>query len=143
MEELKAWEGKQKFFKDGNPEVYGYFNWRTWKRMTKWERGMWTPFSQVGKHPIPKEVIDFKEKELELEAAKKRISELEAAAKNVVDATIEERPDDWVEDTGGELTEEEQKDKVKAQLDDLGIRYSHNSKLSTLQKKLDDAINSE
>lgn len=39
--------------------------------------------------------------------------------------------------------EEAEKDEIKAKLKELGIRFTHNSKLETLRKKLADADNPE
>ena len=146
---MKEWTGKQKFFKDGNPEVFKYFNYRVWSRMTEPERAQWTPFSEVELAPIPKEVIDFKEKENELSKAKAKIAELERMISEDHEKEIanddlgDAKPPEDVTNETYELTEEEEKEKIKAQLSDLGIKYSHNSKLETLRKKLNDALDSE
>lgn len=125
MKKEEAWKGKKKFFKDGNPEVYGGFNYITWSRMTVHEREMWTPFDEVEMAPIPKEVIDFQNKE------------------KPEQKLLDEETADVTKDTGGELSEEDIKNKIKAQLDDLGVKYTHNMKLSTLEKRLDDAVDPE
>lgn len=160
VKQKKSWEGKRKFVKkddegNPNPEVFKYFNGIVWYRMTEQERDLWTAYEDIEMATISKEVIDFEAKEAELEEAKKQIAELQSMVKegHVAEVThaVADEPameavsytTDVTEDTGGELSEDEQKDKIKAELDDLGIRYSHNSKLSTLQKKLNDATNPE
>ena len=117
MEEVKkdkSWEGKKKFFKDGDPNVHRGFNFWTWKRMTDNEKAAWTEFSEVQKAPIPKEVIEFKEKE----AVK--------TAHKPADPEANEELDD-----------------VRAELKERGIKFAYNSKLETLQKKLADATDPE
>ena len=124
MEEVKkdkSWEGKKKFFKDGDPNVHRGFNFWTWKRMTDNEKAAWTEFSAVQKAPIPKEVIEFKEKEAE---------------KAVVIP-------DYLEDKDIEVSEITTIEVVRAELKKLGIKFAYNSKLETLQKKLADATNPE
>jgi hypothetical protein len=106
---------RKKYYKDGNPDVFRYFNERVWKMMTERERAMWTPFSEADVAPISKEVIEFKKKR-------------------------EEAHDDLA-DVPGVIVDE--RDIVKTQLTNLGIKYSHNSKLETLKKKLADATNTE
>ena len=158
---MEEWTGKKKFMKRDDqgvpdPFVFKHFNYLTWKRMVDREREKWVAYDEAELAPIPMEVIDFKEKMSELVEAKKRIAELEGLVKKgheeeINDDSFPDSPpddtepinNDVTEDTGGELTEEEQKDKIKAQLDDLGVKYTHNMKLSTLRKKLDDAVNPE
>jgi len=165
--DVDAWEGKRKYYKvglDGSPilDAYNFFNYRTYKSMTDSERDRWMAEKDIDAAPIPAEVIDFKNKLKENAELKQRIAELEGLLKKeeaeevmedfkYADAEMNDKididddlakPSDVTTDTF-ELPEEEKKDKVKAQLDDLGIRYSHNSKLSTLEKKLQDATNPE
>ena len=111
-EKDKSWEGKKKFFKDGDPNVHRGFNFWTWKRMTDNEKAAWTEFSAVQKAPIPKEVIEFKEKEANSKESDEEFKPY------VRDSEIEE---------------------VRAKLKELGIKFAYNSKLETLQKKLADA----
>ena len=112
---VPSWEGKKKMFKDGDPDVFRGFNFQTWKNMTDGERAMWTEFSEVARAPIPKEVIDFKKKT--------------------------EIPKDF-EDEEVEVSVDEL-EAVKVELVERGIKFSYNSKLETLKKKLADADNTE
>jgi len=121
------WEGRKRFFKDGNPEVYKNFNSRVWNMMTEYERAMWTPFSEADLAPISKEVIEFEEQEVLPQKEYTRGPE-----KKYVPPM---RDDD--------IAVEDEREKIKQKLKDLDIKFSHNSKLETLQKKLEDATNQE
>jgi len=115
---VPSWEGKKKMFKDGDPDVFRGFNFQTWKNMTDGERAMWTEFSEVARAPIPKEVIDFKKKTEPL------------------------IPKDF-DDEEVEVDEPDELKAVKDELVERGIKFSYNSKLETLKKKLADADNTE
>ena len=128
---VPSWEGKKKMFKDGDPDVFRGFNFQTWKNMTEGERAMWTEFSEVARAPIPKEVIDFKAK---VKAANQPASKA---------ATIKAALDDIVEDLNDQAEEVLEIAELKAELTERGIKFSHNSKLETLKKKLADADNTE
>ena len=136
---VPSWEGKKKMFKDGDPDVFRGFNFQTWKNMTEGERAMWTEFSEVARAPIPKEVIDFKRKSGKVETANQQ------DAKEVVEIThVTEIPEEEGKVTTATYNDEEaEKTLIKAELEERGIKYSHNSKLETLQKKLADADNTE
>ena len=121
-EKVPSWEGKKKMFKDGDPDVFRGFNFQTWKNMTEGERAMWTEFSEAARAPIPKEVIDFKRKSGKVETANTYTRE------NV---------------SSYETDEPDELEAVKAKLVERGIKFSYNSKLETLQKKLADADNTE
>lgn len=127
-EKVSKFEGKRKMFKDGDPDVFRGFNWLTWKSMTDGERAMWTEFSEVARAPIPKEVIDFEKK---VKAAN------QPDAKEVAEIHDVFKDEDIDRETPDEI------DMVRAELKERGIKYSHNSKIETLQKKLADADNTE
>lgn len=127
---MEKWSGTKVFCKVDPligvmPEIYKKFTWLNWKRMVSREKEKWVPEDKIDEQPIPKEVIDFKKKEDEY------TSKLQAAMKEIeaLKAQLSEPKDD--------------REKIKAELDDLGVRYSHNSKLETLKKKLDNAVNPE
>ena len=105
---------KTKRYKDGNKDVHREFNDATWKNMTEREKAMWTEFSEDDLAPIPKEVIEFKEKQ-PVETIKAEI--------------VTEPPAD----------EQDEKAIIKEELRRLGIRYAPNSKLETLKAKLESA----
>jgi len=127
-EKVSKFEGKRKMFKDGDPDVFRGFNWLTWKSMTDGERAMWTEFSEVARAPIPKEVIDFEKK---------------VKAANQPDAKEVAEIPDVFEDEDIDRETPDEIDMVRAELKERGIKYSHNSKIETLQKKLADADNTE
>jgi hypothetical protein len=128
MEKKKEapWTSQKKMFKDGDPNVFRNFNWLTWKNMTEGERAMWTEFSEVQRAPIPKEVIDFQKKVKAANKPKEKVL----------------MPDVF-EDEDIDMETPDEIDQLKAELKDRGIYFHPNSKLETLQKKLDDADNSE
>jgi len=121
----------KKYFKDGNPEVYGFFNDTTWKKLTDREKAMWTPYSEVDHAPIPEEVLEFSRSREETDDKDTRIAELEAKL-----AKVEVEPKE-------EPSEEEKKKALIAELKGKGLKASMNYKLETLEKKLQDADNSE
>ena len=135
----KSWEGKKKFYKGGDPNVHRGFNWWTWSRMTDPEKAQWTEFSEVEKAPIPKEVIEFKEKI----AKKAEVSPSETDDYINVPGEKTYKPVMDVDEPEPLQGEEQAKAAIKAKLKELDIKYSHNSKLETLQKKLADATNPE
>ena len=139
MEKAKPtpWEGKKKMFKDGDPDVFRGFNWQTWKNMTEGERSMWTESSEIARAPISKEVLDFKKKE--------KIAGLNhVAAEEILNEVISEKNAEAEEAFASKATLKlTELDKVKAELVERGIKFSYNSKLETLQKKLADADNTE
>ena len=120
MEKKKEvpWTDRKKMYKDGNLDVFRMFNWMTWKNMTEGERAMWTEFSEVARAPIPRETIEFNKK-------------VKAANEPAATVPIEEVVIDKI------------KSALQAKLKERGIKFSHNSKLETLEKKLADADNPE
>ena len=141
-EKVPSWEGKKKMFKDGDPDVFRGFNFQTWKNMTEGERAMWTEFSEVARAPIPKEVIDFK--------AKVKAANKPAVQEVTHPISLEEVETEFTTATytreNVSSYETEEPDELKAVKDELverGIKFSYNSKLETLKKKLADADNTE
>jgi ClpP class serine protease len=121
------WTEKKLMYKDGNVDVFRYFNWETWKRMVEGERAMWTELNESTPAPISKEVIEFNKK----------------ATKPITDAAGQQVGTE-VTTTGGVIDiMEAEKDIIKKQLKELGIRFTHNSKLETLKKKLLEALRKE
>jgi len=134
---VPSWEGKKKMFKDGDPDVFRGFNFQTWKNMTDGERAMWTEFSEVARAPIPKEVIDFKKKEFKKIAGLNHVAAEEILNELISEKNAESNPLSTHND------EEAAKTLIKEELTERGIKFSHNSKLETLKKKLADADNTE
>ena len=156
-EKVPSWEGKKKMFKDGDPDVFRGFNFQTWKNMTDGERAMWTEFSEVARAPIPKEVIDFK-------AKVKAANQPDGLTDPVSLEEWETKHKDRTRELGDEMlakkaengefgdlkgksapifthnNEEAAKTLIKEELTERGIKFSHNSKLETLQKKLYDSF---
>ena len=133
---VPSWEGKKKMFKDGDPDVFRGFNFQTWKNMTEGERAMWTEFSEVARAPIPKEVIDFKKK---VKAANKPTVQEVTHPISLEDVEAEFTTATYTYETD----EPDELETVKAELVERGIKFSYNSKLETLKKKLADADYSE
>jgi hypothetical protein len=126
------WTEQKLMYKDGNVDVYRKFNWETWKRMTADERAMWTELNENTPAPISKEVIEFNNK-----AAKQFEND------NMPFAAIAPTPKVGTGDGGVLDIVEAEKEELKAKLKELGIRFTHNSKLATLKKKLANADNPE
>ena len=124
------WTEQKVMYKDGNVEVYRKFGWETWKRMTEDERAMWTELSEDTPAPISKEVIEFNKKQGEVIEVTHPVS-IENPEVIVTTATYSEE------------AKNEEIDSLRAELKARGIRFTHNSKLVTLQKKLADANDSE
>jgi len=136
-EKETPWTEQKVLYKDGNVDVYRKFGWETWKRMTEDERAMWTEFSEATPAPISKEVIDFNEK-IVAKANKPKPKAVEVSVDELTE--IPDVFEDEDIDTSKSLSEIEQ---VRAELKERGIKFAYNSKLETLQKKLDDADNTE
>jgi len=122
-----------KYFKDGDPEVYRYFNNETWKRMTAKEKAMWTPYSEAEQAPIPEAVLEFN-KAREPDAADLKAALKQAITEEVIIPS---------EDASEPEDEKAAKELLIAELKSKGIKANMNYKLETLQKKLEDANNSE
>lgn len=129
-------EEKKKYFKDGQPELYGFFSDEEMRHWTPREKAMWTPYSQVDEAPIPKEVLDFnrlrEEKDAEIVRLKAQLEakeEPKTADNTVASKTV--------------ITEDEKKKALIAQLAEKGIKATMNFKVETLEKKLQDANNTE
>ena len=155
------WTDRKLMYKDGNVDVYRYFNWETWKRMTAGERAMWTEFSEATPAPISKEVIEFNKKQKdwqdkELGAIDENA--IKKAAAKAVRKKAEKEADEFLEkhkdktrDVGDEMLRRQHAEiiydkelkAIKAKLKERKIKFAGNSKLETLQKKLADADNTE
>ena len=113
----------RKYYRDGNKDVYHYFNEGRFKNLSKSDRARWTPAGDDERAIIPKEVIDFMEEE--------------GIPAKPDPCCKENTPDPCCK----ESIEDDPKAILKAQLDDLGIRYSHNAGIKRLSEQLEDATN--
>ena len=141
------WTEQRLMYKDGNVDVYRYFNWETWKRMTVDERAMWTEASEATPAPISLETIDFNKK-LAAKADKivKPKPEVVEVSVDEIDTSepLTDAAGQQVGTVKGKLSKiEEARMGLKAELTKRGIRFTHNSKFETLRKKLADADNPE
>ena len=129
---------KTKYFKDGNPDIYKYFNDVIWKRLTDAEKAKWTPYSEAEQAPIPQEVLDFQEERKTLEA---ELAELKAQVKANKTKVEPEPVDEPEPESVNELTLEPDQERVLLleECRKRGIKVTHNMKLETLKKKLEDA----
>ena len=141
MEKKKEtpWTEKKLMYKDGNVDVYRYFNWETWKRMTEGERAMWTESSEATPAPISAEVIDFNKK-IAAEADK-IITPKSKVVEVTHPITISDEKTELI--TATYKVDTTEIDIMRAELKERGIKFAYNSKLSTLKKKLADADNTE
>ena len=124
-------------------DVYRKFNWETWKRMTEGERAMWTEASEATPAPISKEVIDFNKKIAD------KFPEHKDKTRDAGDEMLRKQSGSTFSvdpkfATGGVIDiVEAEKDAIKKELKKRKIKFTHNSKLETLKKKLADADNTE
>jgi hypothetical protein len=114
-EKDESWEGKKTFYKDGLLEAYKTFTFKQWKNMVERERAMWTEYTENEKAPIPKETIEFEEKQ-------------QAPPPTQPLPTTPASPDPDVEI---ELIREE--------LRRRGVRFAYNTGLPKLKEKLAEA----
>lgn len=114
------WTNRKLMYKDGNVDVYRYFNWETWKRLTADERAMWTESSEATPAPISKEVIDFKEKEAE------KSPEHKDKTRDLSDEKLRKQEAAW----------EKEKVAIKVELKELEVRFAYNAGLDNLREKL-------
>jgi len=128
------WTEQKTLYKDGNVDVYRKFGWETWRRMTEDERAMWTELNESTPAPISKEVIEFEKKESEVTEVTHPVS---TENPEVVATYTNDEPLTIHNDVEAART------LLKAELKERGIRFSPNSKLETLKKKLADADNPE
>ena len=160
MEKKKEtpWTDRKLMYKDGDPDIFRKFTWLTWKNMTEGERAMWTELSSATRAPIPKETIEF---EKTVKAANKpeasTVTEFKEDLKERTDKmrgldaeTVKEKEDKQAKDfyiravsENSDKFAEVKIEELRAELKERGIRFTHNSKLKTLQKKLADADNPE
>ena len=106
--------------------------------MTEGERAMWTELSSAARAPIPKETIEF---ERTVKAANKPDALVDPVSLGEWEAKHnDEAKEAFAPKATLKLSEI---DKLRAELQERGIKFAYNSKLGTLQKKLADADNPE
>ena len=138
---------KKRYYKNGDPELYNHFSEDEVKNWTEREKALWHPYSDVEQAPIPEEVINFQEKQINeqrdtLSQKDKEIADLKKKLDEAKKTDVIDVHDDLGEPQKEEPpTEEQQKKMVMEELRAKGIRFAPNSKLETLQKKLQDADN--
>jgi hypothetical protein len=119
---------RQKYIKDGNPDWFTFFNSETYDSMTEAQKIHWSPATDGIMEHIPDDVLNFMPNSnlppLPIEDKAPEVLEKKAAP---VEAVADVK----------ELTQEQEKNLIKAELDKLGIRYAWNAGLENLKSKLD------
>lgn len=150
---MKNPDTRRKFYKDGNPELYKSFSELAWKNMTAKEKEMWTPAEENEEAAIPKEVLDFAQKnssvitkDKEIDELKERVSileaENEALQKQCEDACKRPEPTRKKKESKESIKVDTEETKVKLiqeELRKMGVKFAWNAKLDNLQAKLDKA----
>ena len=94
---------RKKYYRNGDPLYYTYFNDRTWDSMTEEQKALWTPADDIEEQAIPQEVTEFmkepkvsprmtedktiKSQEKEIEDLKRQLNELHALYEKAVEMT--------------------------------------------------------
>lgn len=133
---------RRKYIKDGNPELYTYFNDEVFKRLSPRQRSHWTLAEDItGTMDIPDEVQDFMTEPVkEVKAQEEKPKEV----MEVHDFTQEqEKPEPKEKPKKETKLEKDSREFYIQQLKEMGIRFAPNSKLETLRKKYEDANSGE
>lgn len=114
---------KRKYIKDGNPALFSFFTDQTYARFSPSMKERWTLAEDTEYSEIPGEVLNVQD-------FTKKIHVVPPEITAKIEKPVETEPID---------VPEQSKDIAwyKEELKRLGIKFSHNSKLETLKRKLD------